>query len=239
MAETGRTALVTGAGGGIGSATARKLAEAGFGVLVTDRNADRLAALRHALAPGRHSSIVCDLDDVSSRASLIDRIGTPDLLVNAAGWFRGGPLGCGSEDDVRFMFEVNVLATISICRVVASRMAERGQGHIVIISSAVAREVRAGAVVYSATKHALTAVTRGLRLEYGRRGVHVTEVRPGLVRGTHFHEDTDDPTFLDQVTTRGYDPIETGDVADTVVYAVTRRPGLEIQQIDVMPLGQT
>lgn len=237
MSETKMRILVTGAAGGIGKAIASRLAQDGHRLVLSDISSEKLAQISASLSGSGHVSIECDLRDPKSRRRLAEA-GEVDALINAAGWQRQTPFLKGSiEDDAR-SFEVNILAAIDLCRRIGGRMAARGEGHIINISSALARAVYPYTTVYAATKHALAALSQGLRIELSHHGVRVTEICPGLVGGTGILDATDDPEVLASVRNRGYGPISPADVADAVAYALGTPANVEVRMLEIRPRGQ-
>lgn len=238
MSSERKRAVVTGAAGGIGRAIAMRLAQDGHQLIVSDRTAESLAHLMSEF-PGRgHLTHAGDLCSPTARAELAERASDADILINAAGWQRQTPFVKGSPHDDARTFEVNILAPIDLCRRIGVRMAARGDGLIVNISSALARSVYSYTTVYAATKHALAALTQGLRVELSQHGVRVTEICPGLVGGTGILDATDDPEVLASIGQRGYQPIAASDVADAVAYAVRLPANVELRLLEIRPRGQ-
>jgi NADP-dependent 3-hydroxy acid dehydrogenase YdfG len=238
MSNEPRRIAVTGATGGIGRAIAMRLAKDGHQLIVSDRSAESLTELTARLPGGGHSSYACDLRSPAQRADLADQASQADILVNAAGWQRQTPFLKGSPEDDARTFEVNALAPIDLCRRIGARMAARGDGHIVNVSSALARAVYPYTTVYAATKHALAALTQGLRVELSDHGVRVTEICPGLVGGTGILDATDDPQVLASIGQRGYEPMSATHVADAVAYAVRLPANVELRLLEIRPRGQ-
>lgn len=186
MTLNGKTAVVTGASSGIGEATARLLAREGCNVALAARREDRLKSLAAQLGEGALAvpTNVTDpaaCEELVSRA--VERFGSVDVLVANAGLGLYGSIPDGDPEDWRRMFEVNVLGVLYTTRAAVRHMLERGAGDVVIVSSLSGRRVPgADGTVYAATKHALTAVAEGLRMDVSGRGVRVINVEPGLVR---------------------------------------------------------
>ena len=240
MTLTGKTAIVTGASSGIGEATARLLAQRGCNVALAARREDRLKDLATELGEGA-LAVPTDVTDAAACEALVsravDRFGSVDILVANAGLGLYGSIPDGDPEDWRRMFEVNVLGVLYATRAAVRHMLDRGSGDIVIVSSLAGRRVpTADGTVYAATKHALTAVAEGLRMDVSARGVRVINVEPGLVR-TEFPESTSQSA--DQFyAEKDYSPIEAEDVAAAVVYAVGQPPRVSISEIIVRPTEQ-
>lgn len=181
-----RTALVTGVVGGIGAAIARRLADGGAKVIMTDLPGDALDATATRLGlPALHA----DLGDPSSVAQLRDRIaldhGTPDILVNAAGGVRNQVGTALEEVDPaawHSIFAINVDATLYLAQALVPAMKLAGWGRIVTISSGAGlRPSLTGIHAYTAAKHALVGLTKQLSLELGQHGITVNSIAPGFV----------------------------------------------------------
>jgi short-subunit dehydrogenase len=178
-----RTIVVTGASEGIGRATALELAAAGARVVAAARSSERLDELAAETA-GEIEPVAVDLTTADGRAALLDVAGAPDALVNVAGRATLGPVTELSDDELRGMLALNVLAVIELCRGVLPTMLARGSGHIVNVGSVLGYVAGPPLAVYSATKSAVQGFTDGLRREVLGRGVDVTLVTPGAVQGT-------------------------------------------------------
>ncbi|MGD1147326.1 MAG: SDR family NAD(P)-dependent oxidoreductase [Thermoanaerobaculaceae bacterium] len=231
-----KVAVVTGASSGIGAATARTLAKAGYLVIVGARRVDRLEALAQEIG-GRARPL--DVTDAASVAAFCDAV--PErlhLLVNNAGGAQGlEPVAQASDEDWAWMYEANVLGLMRVTRGLLPRL-EAGRGHIVNVTSIAGREVYPGGAGYTAAKHAAVAVTRTLRLELSGKPIRVTDVAPGLVETefsvVRFKGDTERAGKVYQ----GLTPLTAADIADCVVWAVTRPAHVNIDEIVVKPVAQ-
>ena len=240
MTLTGKTAVVTGASSGIGEATACLLAQKGYNVTLAARREDRLRDLAAELGEGA-IAVPTDVTDPAACEALVsravERFGSVDLLVANAGLGLYGSIPDGNPEDWRRMFEVNVLGVLYATRAAVRHMLDRGSGDIVIVSSLAGRRVpTADGTVYAATKHALTAVAEGLRMDVSARGVRVINVEPGLVR-TEFPENQSE-SAEQFYAAKKYSPIEAEDVAAAVAYAVGQPPRVSISEIIVRPTEQ-
>ena len=240
LALAGKTAVVTGASSGIGEATARLLAREGCNVALAARREDRLRELAAELGDAA-LAVPTDVTDPAACERLVSRavesFGAIDVLVANAGLGLYGSIPDGDPDDWRRMFEVNVLGVLYTTHAAVRPMLERGSGDVVIVSSLAGRRVpRADGTVYAATKHALTAVAEGLRMDVSARGVRVTNVEPGLVR-TEFPNSSfgsADRYYAE----KDYSPIEAEDVAAAVLYAVEQPPRVSVNEILIRPTEQ-
>ena len=183
----GQVVIVTGASAGIGEATARRLVRGGARVVLVARRLDRLQALARELdATGAGvlavaGDITQDADRRALVAAALAKFGRIDALVNNAGYGTRGPVEIVPVDLIRRNFETNVFSLIALTQLVVPAMRERGSGSIVNIGSVAGRIARPLSSVYDSTKHALEALTDGLRGELKPFGVRVSLVRPGFI----------------------------------------------------------
>ncbi|ORB72573.1 SDR family NAD(P)-dependent oxidoreductase [Mycobacterium scrofulaceum] len=191
---TGKTALVTGASGGIGRAICLALADAGAAVVVSGRQRGALEELVVELRTkgSRARAIPIDLRDAAAADDLLGSVerdvGPADILVNNAGVEQPAAFTDMTPDDIRTMVEVNLTATMLLTHRVLPGMLNRGRGHIVFVSSGLAKMGSAYQVPYSATKAALLALTQALRAEYRHTPVGFSVVCPGLVTGAGMYQ---------------------------------------------------
>lgn len=184
---SGQVAVVTGASAGIGEATARRLAREGAAVVLEARRGDRLEALRSELeASGGKALVVAgDVTSASHRELLVGKtleaFGRIDILVNNAGYGQRGPVEIVSVEDVRRNFETNLFSLIALTQLVIPAMRSRQSGLIVNLSSVAGRIARPLSSIYDATKHALEAISDGLRGELAPFGIRVVLVEPGFI----------------------------------------------------------
>ena len=240
MTLAGKTAVVTGASSGIGEATARLLTGEGCNVVLAARREDRLKSLAAELGEGALAAPT-DVTDPAACAALVartvERFGSLEILVNNAGLGLYGSIPEGDPDDWRRMFDVNVLGVLYSTRAAVRHMLARGTGDVVFVSSLAGRRVPApDGTVYAATKHAITAVAEGLRLDVHEKGIRVINVEPGLVR-TEFPENTF-PDAREYYAQKGFTPLEAKDVAAAVLYAVSQPAHVSLNEIAVRPTGQ-
>ena len=240
MTLAGKTAVVTGASSGIGEATARLLTGEGCNVVLAARREDRLKSLAAELGEGALAAPT-DVTDPAACAALVartvERFGSLEILVNNAGLGLYGSIPEGDPDDWRRMFDVNVLGVLYSTRAAVRHMLARGTGDVVFVSSLAGRRVPApDGTVYAATKHAITALAEGLRLDVHEKGIRVINVEPGLVR-TEFPENTY-PDAREYYAQKDFTPLEAKDVAAAVLYAVSQPARVSLNEIAVRPTGQ-
>jgi NADP-dependent 3-hydroxy acid dehydrogenase YdfG len=238
MAE--RIAVVTGASSGIGAATARGLARAGFHVVAGARRTGRLQALAEEVGA---TALELDVTDQASieafRAAVADRHGRADLLVNNAGMAAGlDPIADGDDRDWQVMLDTNVLGLLRVTRAFLPLLRAAPHAHIVNLGSTAGFEVYPGGGGYTASKHAVRAVTDTLRLELNGEPIRITEIAPGMVE-TEFSEvrfGGDAKRAADVYA--GVQPLTADDIADCIVWAVTRPPHVDIDLLVVRPVAQ-
>jgi NADP-dependent 3-hydroxy acid dehydrogenase YdfG len=240
MTLTGTTAVVTGASSGIGEATARLLSQKKCNVVLAARREDRLNSLAAELGEGA-LAVPTDVTDPAACEALVSRavgdFGALDILVANAGLGLYGSIAEGEPEDWRRMFEVNALGVLYVTRAAVRHMLGRGSGDVIFVSSLAGRRVpRADGTVYAATKHALTAVAEGLRMEVHTKGIRVIKVEPGLVR-TEFPESSY-PSAQEYYAQREYSPLEAEDIAEAVLYAVEQPPHVSVNEILLRPTEQ-
>lgn len=236
----GRTAIVTGASSGIGEATARALILARYNVVLAARREKRLNDLASELGE-RALAVPTDITDPSACAALvartIERFGVIDALINNAGMGIYAPLTEGNPEDWRKMFDVNVLGGLYTTRAAIRHMVERGSGDVVFISSVAGRRVpRGDGIVYAATKHAITAIAEGLRMDVSQQGIRVIAVEPGLVR-TEFPERSFS-SAEEYYADKKYIALSAADVANAVLYAIGQPPNVSVNEILIRPTEQ-
>jgi NADP-dependent 3-hydroxy acid dehydrogenase YdfG len=230
------TALVTGASSGIGAATARSLAAAGFDVVAAARRIERLEELAREI-DGRAMRL--DVTDPGSVAELAQAFPDLSVLVNNAGGALGlEPVADADEEGWRQMYETNVMGVIRVTKALLPALERDGGGHIVVLGSVAGVEVYPGGGGYTAAKHAAHAVTKTLRLELLGRPVRVTEVAPGMVE-TEFSlvRFGGDRAKADAVY-EGTTPLTGEDVADAIAYIVTRPAHIDIDYLSIKPTEQ-
>ena len=229
----GKAVLVTGASAGIGRATAAALARAGAKVIATGRRQAELDALKKQVSV---HTMAGDLNDTSFVDELAATARDVDIFVNNAGVLKYAPLLEMEDADCEAMFRTNVLSAFRITKAIAKSMVKRRRGHIIVMSSTAAREVYQLGGIYCGTKHALSAITRGLRLELQGHGIKVTEIAPGMV-DTGIRAGSDHPRVLEALKGRKFAPLTADEVAQAVVYAAQAAPNCCPDLIELRPQG--
>ena len=239
-----RIALITGATAGIGEATARLLAKNNFNLILCGRRKDRLDKLRHELSA--NAEVTTLLFDVRKYDEVKDAIQSLslsweniDVLVNSAGGAHGlDPLQSGNTDDWDEMIDSNVKGLLYVSREILPGMVERKSGHVINLGSIAGREVYANGNVYCASKFAVDAITRGMRIDLNAAGIKVTAINPGLVETefslVRFKGDADKASN----PYKGITPLHGDDIADLILFAVTRPANVVVADMVVFPVAQ-
>lgn len=246
MSLADRVVVITGASSGIGAACARGFARGGARLVLAARRVERLAEAAPGLedlgACGVHT-IGLDVRDDAAVQRAFD--GLPgeyrdvEVLVNNAGLSRGiAPLHEGLRDDWNEMIDTNVKGLLSVDRALVPGMVRRAHGTVIHIGSIAGHQTYPGGNVYCATKHAVRALTDGLRQDLLGSGVRVLTVDPGMVETefseVRFHGDR----RRAEAVYAGLTPLSAEDVADVVVFAATRPPHVSLAQILLLPTDQ-
>jgi len=242
----GKTAFITGASSGIGKATAQAFAAAGARLLLAARRVERLeaerAGLKQAGAPDVHTLAldVRDADKVGQAVrDLPEAWKEIDILVNNAGLSRGlDKLHEGKLEDWDEMIDTNVKGLLYVSRAVIPGMVARGRGHVVNLGSTAGHMTYPGGAVYCATKAAEKSITEGMREDLLGTDIRVTTVDPGMVETefseVRFHGDTGRAANVYQNVT----PLRPEDIADAILYAVTRPPHVNVSTMLLTPVAQ-
>jgi len=238
--------FITGASSGIGEAAALAFAAQGARILMCARRADRLEKLAQTLEYEHKVTATyfqLDVRDQLSVDKAVAGLGPDwraiDILVNNAGLSRGlDKLPQGLVEDWEEMIDTNVKGLLYVSRAVIPGMLERGRGHIINIGSIAGHEVYPGGNVYCATKFAVRALSKGLRLDLNGTPIRVSEVAPGMVETefslVRFHGDAERAAKVYQ----GLTPLGPDDIADAAVWCATRPPHVNVSEVVVMPTAQ-
>jgi len=231
-------AVVTGASSGIGAATARRLADDGFRVVLGARRAEQLNEVAAAIGDGATAHAL-DVTDPASVDAFCDAVGECRLLVNNA----GGALGRDAVADAdeaqwQWMYDANVLGVLRMTKALLPKLIASGDGHVITIGSIAGIEPYPGGAGYNAAKHAVRAVMDVLRMELLGQPVRVSEIDPGMVETefsiVRFGGDLDAAAKVYE----GMTPLTADDIADCIAWVATRPSHVDIDQMVVRPRDQ-
>lgn len=241
-----KIAFITGASSGIGEATALLLAQNGYNLILNGRRANRIEALQTRLKNEFQTESYASIFDIRHKEevktafeAIPNAFKQIDVLVNNAGLASGlSTLDKGSLDDWEQMIDTNIKGLLYISRLVIPAMIERKSGHVVNISSIAGKEVYANGNVYCATKFAVDALNKAMRIELSSYPIRVTGIYPGAVETefsvVRFHGDEDKA----KAVYHGFDNLLASDIADAIYYAVSRPAHVNINEMIVMPTAQ-
>jgi 3-hydroxy acid dehydrogenase/malonic semialdehyde reductase len=239
-----KIALVTGASSGIGRATALRLAEEGFNLVICGRRKEQLDQLQKELPSDCQShQLLFDVRDQAEVFKAIESLPhnfkSVDLLINNAGNAHGlDPFQEAPLDDFNAMIDINVKGLLYVSKAVLPTMLDRNNGHIINIGSTAAKEVYPNGSVYCASKAGVDAITKGMQLDLNKTNIKVGAIHPGLVQ-TNFSEVRfkGDQQRADQVY-KGFKALQAEDIADIIAFVVTRPFHVNIADLVVMPTAQ-
>lgn len=239
----GKVVIVTGASSGIGAATAAELVAAGARVVAAARRLDRLDELAKRLdaRDDRFLAVQCDIRDERDAERLVERAlgwgGRLDALINNAGLSRGARLESSSTDDIRLMLDTNVFGLANLTRLAVPAL-RKSRGSLVNVSSTVVKALIPGSSVYSATKAAVAAFSEVMRKELCADNVRVIDVYPGMVDTEFFdHFDEQKKKSFDEMRA-AMEVLKGADVAEAIVFALTRPPHVSLNEIVIRPTMQ-
>jgi len=239
-----KTVLITGATSGIGKATAQIFARNQYKIIICGRRKERLIELEKELSEYTEvHSLVFDVRDkngvLESINSLPEYFSQIDVLINNAGNAHGlDPIQNGDLDDWDAMIDINIKGLLYVSKAIIPQMTERKSGHIINIGSTAAKEVYPNGNVYCGSKHAVDAITQGMRIDLNPYGIKVGGIHPGLV-ATEFSE----VRFKGDVERasnvyKGFDPLQAEDIADIIHFVVSRPYHVNIADLVVMCTAQ-
>ena len=238
-----RTALITGATSGIGRATAHEFAKHGINLILCGRRQSRLDIIKKAL--DRETKVHTLNFDVRNKKEVFDAIASLpeefksiDILINNAGNAHGlDPIQDGNLDDWDAMMDINVKGLLYMSKAVIPQMTERHSGHIINIGSSAGKEVYPKGNVYCGSKHAVIAITEGMRIDLNPFGIKVGSINPGLVE-TEFSQVRFKGDAIADNVYKGFKALQAKDIADIIYFAISRPPHVNIADLLVFPTAQ-
>lgn len=238
--------FITGATSGFGEAIALRLAKHNVNMVITGRTEKKLLEVAKTIENTTDSKVlplVFDVQDYAqcekAIASIPDAFKPIDVLVNNAGLaVELNPVHTGAIEDWERMINTNIKGLLYVTRLIAPQMIEQKKGHIVNLGSTASHEVYYGGNVYCATKHAVLALTKGMRTDFLPYGIKVSMISPGAAETNfslvRFHGDQ---AKADKVY-EGYDPLVADDIADVVEFVLTRPGHVCLNEIVMTPTAQ-
>lgn len=238
--------LITGATSGIGKSTAQLFAKNGHDLLITGRREDRLKEIKTQLESDFKIKVTTMCFDIRKLSEVENAISTLssenkkiDILVNNAGLAAGlGPIQSGNIDHWERMIDTNVKGLLYISRAISNLMIENKKGHIINIGSIAGKEVYANGNVYCATKHAVDALNKGMRIDLLPHNIKVTAINPGMVETEFSIVRFDGDSDKAKKVYEGLQPLRPEDIAETIYWVASRPAHVNINDIVIMPTVQ-
>lgn len=241
-----KNVFITGATSGFGEAIARTLAKQNVKMIITGRTEAKLMQVAREIEVTTQTKVlplVFDVRDYDACVKAVNSIPEDfrdvDVLVNNAGLaVELDPVHEGAIEDWERMIDTNIKGLLYITRLISPWMVERKQGHIINLGSTASHEVYYGGNVYCATKHAVNALTKGMRTDFLKYGIKVTQISPGACETNfsvvrfHGNKEKADKVY------EGYDPLVAQDIADVVEFVLSRPPHVCLNEIIMTPTAQ-
>ncbi len=242
-----RVACITGASSGIGAATAEIFASNGWALAIGSRRYDRLEKMAPRLRSLGAQQVFSQDLDVTRRESVVNFAAAVqatfpdgiDLLVNNAGLAIGtSKLVQVTDDEIDRMIDTNVKGAVAILRAFIPGMLEKNRGHVINMGSVAGFWVYEGGSIYTASKHALNAVTKTLRLELNGTPLRITSIDPGMVETEFSQIRFNGDKARASAVYRGMTPLSAQDIAECIWFAASRPTHVNVDQIVLMPVDQ-
>ena len=238
--------LITGATSGIGKSTAQLFAKNGHDLIITGRREDRLKEIKTQLESDfkiKITTLCFDIRKLSEVENAISTLSSEnkkiDVLVNNAGLAAGlGPIQSGNIDHWERMIDTNIKGLLYISRAISNLMIENKKGHIINIGSIAGKEVYANGNVYCATKHAVDALNKAMRIDLFPHNIKVTAINPGMVETEFSIVRFDGDSDKAKKVYEGLQPLTPEDIAETIYWVANRPPHVNINDIIIMPTVQ-
>jgi NADP-dependent 3-hydroxy acid dehydrogenase YdfG len=240
----GKTAIITGATSGIGLKTAELFAAKGVHLVLTGRRSERLAKISDDLKKEYDITVDTAAFDVRKKEacqSFVESLNTSiDILVNNAGLAKGtDPVYDASFEDWDVMIDTNVKGLLYLSRLISPQMKKRNTGHIINIGSTAGHESYSGGVVYTATKHAVKAITESTKKDLHGTQVRVSMISPGLVETEFSEVRFDGDKVKASEVYEGMNPLIAQDIAEIIVFVANRPPHVNIIDTIIYPTAQS
>jgi NADP-dependent 3-hydroxy acid dehydrogenase YdfG len=238
-----RIALITGATSGIGAACAQRFYDEGYDIIITGRRQELLDTMTASLVSERVYSLCFDVRDRDQVVKALNELPPEwekiDVLVNNAGLALGlSTFFNGNMDHWDTMMDTNVKGLLYVSRAVSQGMIARKSGHIINIGSIAGKEVYMNGNVYCASKHAVDALSKAMRIELAEHGIRVGAVHPGAVETEFSEVRFEGDTEKAAQVYKGFENLVAEDIADAVFYMVSRKPNININDLIIMPQAQ-
>ena len=238
-----KTVLITGATSGIGKATAYKLAESKMQLIICGRRREELDKIGEDLSKLTSVTSLCfDVSDnqqvTTAIESLPEDFQNIDILINNAGNAHGlDKIQDGNTDDWDKMIDSNVKGVLYVAKAVIPRMIEKSSGHIINIGSLAGREIYEKGNVYCASKHAVNAISKGMRIDLNKHNIKVSEINPGLVE-TEFSKVRFKGDAIADTIYKGYKALEADDIAEIIEFVISRPHHVNMADVLILPQDQ-
>jgi len=238
-----KTVLITGATSGIGKATAYRLAESKMQLIICGRRREELDKIREDLSKLTSATSLCfDVSDnqqvTTAIESLPEDFQNIDILINNAGNAHGlDKIQDGNIDDWDKMIDSNVKGVLYVAKAVIPRMVEKSSGHIINIGSLAGREIYEKGNVYCASKHAVNAISKGMRIDLNKHNIKVSEINPGLVE-TEFSKVRFKGDAIADTIYKGYKALEADDIAEIIEFVISRPDHVNLADVLILPQDQ-
>ena len=238
-----KTVLITGATSGIGKSTAYRLADSKMNLIICGRRGEVLDKIQEDLS--KLTSIITLCFDVSDNnqvkkaiESVPDEFKKIDILINNAGNAHGlDKIQDGSIEDWDNMIDSNVKGFLYVAKAVIPRMVQNSSGHIINIGSLAGREVYEKGNVYCATKHAVNAISKGMRIDLNKHNIKVSEINPGLVE-TNFSKVRFKGDAIADTVYKGYKALQAEDIAEIIEFVISRPDHVNLADVLILPQDQ-
>ena len=238
-----KTVLITGATSGIGKATAYRLAQSKMQLIICGRRREELDKIREDLS--KLTSVTSLYFDVSDNIQVTKAIGSLpenfqniDILINNAGNAHGlDKIQDGNIEDWDKMIDSNVKGLLYVTKAVIGRMVKKSSGQIINIGSLAGREVYEKGNVYSASKHAVNAISKGMRIDLNKHNIKVSEINPGLVE-TEFSKVRFKGDAIADTIYKGYKALQAEDIAEIIEFVISRPDHVNLADVLILPQDQ-